>query len=218
MSNPFYLTIKVGTNQLFKCNPYGNWIMTLRMTPKLKKCAKIYLASLLLILSKSVMAEQKLLDEFKNNPSDRWKFIADTVMGGISSGRLSFSHNENANFARMIGKVSTENNGGFIQFRRSIIDGLPADTRGLKLSLRGNGQKYFVHIRTKGTFLPWQYYQHSFIANEDWSETTMLLNEFRPSGVLLRKNIDPKSIKSIGIVAFGRDHEAEIDVRKISFF
>ena len=71
------------------------------------------------------MAEQKLLDDFKNNPADRWKFIADTVMGGISSGQLSFTLNENANFARMIGKVSTENNGGFIQFRRSIICKVP---------------------------------------------------------------------------------------------
>ena len=163
------------------------------------------------------MAEQKLLDDFKHKPEDRWKFIADTVMGGISSGQLSFSLDDNANFARMVGKVSTENNGGFIQFRRSIINGLPANTKGLKLSLRGNGQKYFVHIRTKGTFLPWQYYQQSFMADEDWSETTMLLNEFRPSGILLRKTIDPKSIKSIGIVAFGRNHEAEIDVEKSVF-
>ena len=192
--------------------------MTLRLTPKLQKYAKICLASFLLILSQNAMAEQKLLDDFKNKPEDRWKFIADTVMGGISSGQLSFSVDDNANFARMVGKVSTENNGGFIQFRRSVINGLPAKTKGLKLSSRGNGQKYFVHIRTKGTFLPWQYYQQSFMANEDWSETTMLLNEFRPSGVLLRKTIDPKSIKSIGIVAFGRDHEAEIEVRKISFF
>ena len=192
--------------------------MTLRLTPKLQRYAKICLASFLLILSQNAMTEQKLLDDFKNKPEDRWRFIADTVMGGISSGQLSFSIDDNVNFVRMVGKVSTENNGGFIQFRRSVINGLPAETRGLKLSLRGNGQKYFVHIRTKGTFLPWQYYQQSFMANEDWSETTMLLNEFRPSGVLLRKTIDPKSIKSIGIVAFGRDHEAEIDVRKISFF
>ena len=192
--------------------------MTLRPSRKLQKYAKICLASFLLILSQHAMAEQKLLDDFKNKPEDRWKFIADTVMGGVSSGQLSFSVNDNANFARMVGKVSTENNGGFIQFRRSVIDGLPANTKGLKLSLRGNGQKYFVHIRTKGTFLPWQYYQRSFMSNEDWSETTMLLNEFRPSGILLRKTIDPKSIKSIGIVAFGRDHEAEIDVRKISLF
>jgi hypothetical protein len=192
--------------------------MTLRLTPKLQKYAKTCLASFLLILSQNAMAEQKLLDDFQNKPEDRWKFIADTVMGGISSGQLSFSVDDNANFARMVGKVSTENNGGFIQFRRSVINGLPAKTKGLRLSLRGNGQKYFVHIRTKGTFLPWQYYQQSFMANEDWSETTMLLNEFRTSGVLLRKTIDPKSIKSIGIVAFGRDHEAEIEVRKISFF
>ncbi|MEL0097876.1 MAG: CIA30 family protein [Planctomycetaceae bacterium] len=164
------------------------------------------------------MAEPKLLDDFKNKPGDRWEFIADTVMGGISSGQLFFSFDDKANFARMVGKVSTENNGGFIQFRRSIINGLPAKTKGLKLSLRGNGQTYFVHIRTKGTFLPWQYYQKNFMANEDWSETTMLLSEFRPSGILLRKTIDPENIKSIGIVAFGRDHEAEIDVRNISFF
>ena len=164
------------------------------------------------------MAETKLLDDFKNNPEDRWRFIADTVMGGISTGQLSFSADDTVNFARMVGKVSTENNGGFIQFRRSLINGLPANAEGLRLSLRGNGQKYFVHIRTKGSFLPWQYYQKSFVADEDWSETTFLLDEFRPSGVLLRKTIDPKSIRSIGIVAFGRDHEAEIDVRRISFF
>ena len=119
------------------------------------------------------MAEQKLLDDFKNKPEDRWKFISDTVMGGISSGRLSFSADDDANFARMVGKVSTENNGGFIQFRRSVINGLPTNTKGLKLSSRGNGQKYFVHIRTKGTFLPWQYYQQSFMANEDWSEKAL---------------------------------------------
>ena len=188
--------------------------MTLRLTPKLQIYAKICLASFLLILSQNAMAEQKLLDDFKNKPEDRWRFIADTVMGGISSGQLSFSIDDNVNFV----KVSTENNGGFIQFRRSVINGLPAETRGLKLSLRGNGQKYFVHIRTKGTFLPWQYYQRSFMASEDWSETAMQLDEFRPSGVLLKKTIDPKNIRSIAIVAFGRDHEAKIDVRRISFF
>ena len=176
--------------------------MTLRLTPKLQKYAKICLASFLLILSQNAMAEQKLLDDFQNKPEDRWKFIADTVMGGISSGELSFSVDDNANFARMVGKVSTENNGGFIQFRRSVINGLPAKTKGLKLSLRGNGQKYFVHIRTKGTFLPWQYYQQSFMANEDWSENAMLLTEFRPSGVLLKKTIDPKNITVIATMNF----------------
>ena len=192
--------------------------MTFRLTPKLQKYAKICLASFLLILSQNAMAEQILLDDFKHKPEDRWKFIADTVMGGISSGQLSFSVDDNVNYARMVGKVSTENNGGFIQFRRSVINGLPTNTKGLKLSLRGNGQKYFVHIRTKGTFLPWQYYQRSFMDSENWSETAMQLDEFRPSGVLLKKTIDPKNIRSIAIVAFGRDHEAKIDVRKVSFF
>ena len=56
------------------------------------------------------------------------------------------------------------------------------------------------------------------MASEEWSETEMQLDEFRPSGVLLKKTIDPKNIRSIAIVAFGRDHEAKIDVRRVSFF
>ena len=90
--------------------------MTLRLTSKVRKYVEICFARFLLILSQNAMAEPKLLDDFKNKPEDRWEFIADTVMGGISSGQLFFSIDDNANFARMVGKVSTENNGGVFLF------------------------------------------------------------------------------------------------------
>ena len=43
------------------------------------------------------------------------------------------------------------------------------------------------------------------------------LEAFQPSSSFLRKTIKSSSIKSIGIVAYGRDHQAKIDVSEISF-
>ena len=192
--------------------------MKLELSPTFRNLVKISLFVLSLMLTNKATAEQGMIDDFKNKPETRWKFIADTVMGGVSTGQLTFSIDGDEKFARMTGKVSTENNGGFIQFRRYILNGLPASAKGLQLSVRGNGQTYFVHIRTKGTFLPWQYYHHSFTVGPNWSQVKTLIKEFRPSGLLLRKTIKPASITSIAIVAFGRDHDAEIDVKAISFF
>ena len=44
------------------------------------------------------------------------------------------------------------------------------------------------------------------------------LEAFQPSSSFLRKTIKSSSIKSIGIVAYGRDHEAKIDISEIYFF
>jgi hypothetical protein len=38
----------------------------------------------------------------------------------------------------------------------------PAGTTGVRLIVRGNDQRYFVHLGTGGTLLPWHYYQAGF--------------------------------------------------------
>ena len=43
------------------------------------------------------------------------------------------------------------------------------------------------------------------------------INEFKRSSFLLSKNINTKNITSIGIVAFGRDHSADIYIKEINF-
>jgi hypothetical protein len=88
----------------------------------------------------------------------------------------------------------------------------------LRLVVRGNEQRYFVHLRTSGTILPWQYYQAGFNVTQEWSEVRLPFTDFEASGRLLRAVPRPGSLKSIGIVAFGRDHKAEVDVRKVSFY
>ena len=72
-------------------------------------------------------------------------------------------------------------------------------------------------MRTTFTVLPWQYYQHSFTVQKDFKNFILPIRYFKKSGFLLPDKINPKNIKSIGIVAFGRDYKAELIVKEINF-
>ena len=175
-------------------------------------------AVLVLWNSSSGLAEDIMIDDFKSQPEKRWRFIADTVMGGNSTGNVSFLTENKDTYARMTGNVSTQNNGGFIQFRMKLPSSLPKLAVGLRLVVRGNDQKYFMHLRTTGTFLPWQYYQAGFEVSRYWSEVRLPFEAFKASGNFLRAVPQPEGLKSVGIVAFGRDHEAEIEVREVGYY
>jgi hypothetical protein len=116
-----------------------------------------------------------------------------------------------------IGSTSA-NRGGFIQMRLDFLSPPPEGTRGVLLVVRGNSQRYFVHLRTGGTLLPWQYYQAAFDVSERWSEVRLPFDAFKPSGALLRNIPRPDSLKSVAVVAYGRDHDARIDISKVGFY
>jgi len=176
------------------------------------------LVALVLNTPSTAIAEGTMIDDFESHPESRWQFIADTVMGGVSTGKVSFDEEDAETHARLTGSVSTRNNGGFIQFRMKLLTPLPESTVGLRLVVRGNDQRYFVHLRTSGTLLPWQYYQAGFEVNREWAEVRLPFEVFKPSGSLLRAVPSPNDLRSVGIVAFGRDHQVEIDVREISYY
>jgi hypothetical protein len=147
-----------------------------------------------------------------------WRFFTDTVMGGVSTGRVTPMEEDGHTFLRMTGTVSTANRGGFIQMRTDLAAPPPEGTTGVRLVVRGNGQRYFVHLRTTGTILPWQYYQAGFDTSHDWTEVRLPFASFRASGALLRAEPRPGSLTSLAVVAYGRDHKAEIDVREAGFY
>ncbi len=159
-----------------------------------------------------------LLDTFENEPEKRWEFFADTVMGGVSTGQVSFRNENGKKYARMTGEVSTKNRGGFIQFRRTISEKYADGVKGVRLIVRGNNQQYFVHLRTNGTILPWQYYQGNFETTDGWDEIRIPLSSFKASGRILSTKIRASSLKSIGIVAYGRNHKALVDILEIGFY
>ena len=178
----------------------------------------LILMALAIVIEPSIgRSGETVFEDFKNNRKDRWHFFADTVMGGVSTGRVEFIEEDSDSYLRMTGHVSTENNGGFIQVRRKITEPLSPELSGIRLLVRGNDQRYFVHLRTTGTILPWQYYQAGFETTSQWSEVTLPFSAFKASGTLLRRTPRPDSIKSIGLVAFGRNHDAQLEVREIRF-
>lgn len=164
------------------------------------------------------LAGDRMIEDFKVQPETRWRFFADTVMGGVSSGQVRFVTEDGRTHAHMTGRVSTENNGGFIQMQMDLPAPPPEGAVGVRLIVRGNDQRYFVHLRTTGTLLPWQYYQAGFEVTRNWTEVRLPFEAFAASGRLLRDVPRADSLTSIGIVAYGRNHDAEIDVREVGFY
>ena len=175
-----------------------------------------FLVFLITIFSyNNLYSENNLRDNFDNPNS--WRYIADDVMGGISSGKVEFINVDGKDNALLTGNVSTENNGGFIQILKELKDINLSKTDRIRIVARGNNEKYYVFLRTTGTILPWQYYSYEFYVRNEYDEFIMPIKDFKRSGILLANQINPKKITSIGIVAYGRDHYAELYVKELEF-
>ena len=150
------------------------------------------------------------IETFDAEAQQRWSYVQDGVMGGVSEGDLTFEEADGASFARLKGRVSTDNNGGFIQFRAGIRGGLPSETEALRLRVKGNGESYYVFIRTTDRKRPWHSYRARFTATEDWRVVDLDLASFTASHAELPQTFTPENITGIGFVAYGRDFYADL--------
>lgn len=139
-----------------------------------------------------------------------WDYLADTVMGGVSTGAATRETVGSRTVLHLSGEVSTANRGGFVQMRTALPDGLPDAARGLVLRLRGNGERYFVHLRGRATLLPWQFWQSPFETGPDWAVVRLAWGDFSAKGCFIPGRLAPETIRSIGLAAYGRDHVADL--------
>jgi hypothetical protein len=199
----------------------------------LDKCKYVYILFFLTLIMNGefIKAETMIIDDMRNSSgeaekadfceatSERWCFVTDKVMGGVSEGRFETKVEGKNSHYNMQGNVSTENNGGFLQFRTKINDH-PAGKlyKGIRIQVRGNNEEYAVHIRTKYLFLPWQYYQSKFIATDEWEVIELPLKDFKKSNFYQPSSVSSIDIQTLGIVAIGRDFQANIDLRYIELY
>ena len=148
----------------------------------------------------------------------QWSYFADTVMGGVSEGTAKLEDQGLDQVIRLIGEVSTANNGGFIQVRSPVLWEAAKGKTGIKLTIKGNGDQYYLHIRTANTRLPWHYYQHSFQTNGSWHEIRLPFDAFVKSSSLMKTKLNQSKIKTIGIVAYGKDYSADLSVQRLEFY
>jgi peptide methionine sulfoxide reductase msrA/msrB len=173
----------------------------------------------------SNLPDKVLIDDFSSDtPTEQskseWVFITDTVMGGISTGKMEIIEYDKRDSLHMKGKISLKNRGGFIQARTNLRpEGKPFDARafeGIYLQVRGNKEQYSIHLRTKDTRLPWQFYEAEFQTNGSWQEIKVPFKQFKPTSI--RKSLDIRYLKTIAIVAIKKEFEADIYIDEIGFY
>jgi len=177
------------------------------------------------------LAQDDLVFPIHQGTVTDWKYVSDRVMGGVSEGNVYLEKDGDTSFARIIGDVSTRNNGGFIQLRSAVslfkkpkmfqlihdANKGGKELQGVRLNVRGNGETYHVMIRTYFTWRPSDYYYHTFEAGDDWSQVVMPFSAFKRSTSKTSK-LDINDIRDFGIVAYGRDFKSDVSVSEVSFY
>ena len=153
-----------------------------------------------------------------------WQLSTDRVMGGISEGKAYLTpKNETGEqyILKLSGEVRLENNGGFIQVRLPLTSGnRPFDASeysGIALQVRGNGEQYYIHLRTTQSRFPWAYYYQAFTAPGEWARIELpfesFIGENIPSGGF-REDL----LVSLAIVAAKERMNADIEVSRVSLY
>jgi hypothetical protein len=149
----------------------------------------------------------------------QWRLITDGVMGGVSSGMLGLDQREGRDCLHLLGEVSLENNGGFIQAALELAQSGALDAAGydgVELDVFGNGEAYNVHLKTSRVWLPWQHYRASFMAEPGWHSVRVPFSAFE--GYRIGAAFDPAKLERIGIVAYGRVFTADLCIGRVAFY
>ncbi|MEM1044605.1 MAG: CIA30 family protein [Pseudomonadota bacterium] len=166
-----------------------------------------------------------LLDDFSRTDlisarGTAWRGVSDRVMGGVSDVRIARETIAGRAALRLTGTVSLENNGGFVQAAVDLDpQGAPVDLSdfaGLRLTARGNGEAYSVHLKTADTARPWQSYRAGFTADGTWRTLDLPFSGFRPHRV--EAPLDTSRVRRLGLVAIGREFKADLAVAELLFY
>ena len=178
------------------------------------------LFSLLISYSSLVFSKDQISIPFTEENARYWQYISDQTMGGVSNGQAILDKDSDMIFARLIGNVSTANNGGFIQIRTnfSFVDLINTnkDLKGVRLNTKGNGEKYHIFIRTSEDRSYRDFYSATFTTNENWEIVDLPFSEFKHR--YSNKSLDGNDIRTFGIVAYGRNFYSDVSVSEIIFY
>ncbi len=167
-----------------------------------------------------VIPEKDYIIEDFSNGFDDWQFITDRVMGGKSTGKMTQTGEKDGKYLKMAGKLSLENNGGFIQMRRPITRKTKyfdaTGYKGVRLEVKGDGNSYAVHLRSSSTWLPWQFYQAMFETTENWRTVKLPFESFKPYS--LKRELKKSKLTTIAVVALKKKFEPNISVRSLAMY
>jgi len=166
-----------------------------------------------------------LLDDFSEERSaidTEWKGFTDRVMGGVSDMSVTRLPGPEGNFLSMQGKVSLENRGGFIQVRLMLkssakpFDG--SEYKGIRVKVRGEGSGYYIFLRTTSMILPWKYFAAPVPVTGEWQYVDIPWTAFKPGDYGIAGKLRINRLRSLALVAYGKEFNAKIDLTEIGLY
>jgi len=135
------------------------------------------LTALLVALLPLAMPPQTIHD-FGANDDSRWYTTHDTVMGGVSDGRVARTENNTLLFQ---GNLSLENNGGFTSFRSANRGLALPSSDGIEIKVLGDGRTYICSFEREGVNLFGGGYWQEFETREGaWTIIRLPWDKFEP--------------------------------------
>ena len=171
------------------------------------------------------MADEQLIIDDRSSGTlesalgSSWRMFTDTVMGGVSTGKLAPASVDQRDCLRLQGDVRLESNGGFVQAALDIEDTPAGDASactGIEIEVYGNNETYNLHLRTDDLWFPWQSYRATFEAPARWQTLQLPFAEF--SAYRTRKPLDVTELERIGVVAIGRAFTADLCIGRVGFY
>ncbi len=150
-----------------------------------------------------------------------WEGFTDQVMGGVSTMSSGIEPIDDGYALHMTGSVSLENNGGFVQVRLRLGEEGNFDASeysGVAVEARGSGEAYYLHLRTPRTFLPWSHYAAPLPVTEKWQRIEVPFASFDAEYMVGGGSPNAARLKSLAVVAAFAEFEADIWVRRVSFY
>ncbi len=149
-----------------------------------------------------------------------WEYVADTVMGGVSTGQITQTQIDGRDATRLTGTVSLENNGGFVQMAFDLAPrGKTFDASahtGVEITLSGNNETYDLRLRTDQLERPWQSFRTEVTAASGWRTLRIPFTAFEPHRT--DATLDPARLRRFGVLAIGRVFQADIAVAGVRLY
>jgi hypothetical protein len=181
------------------------------------------LLSFVMTFTHTASPAQALIDDRRTDTllasnGKTWRLVTDQVMGGVSQGSINPDRIAGRPCLRLSGSVSTQRKGGFIQLALDLanqsFDASAFD--GIEISVYGNEEMYNLHLRTSGLWLPWQSYRTEFLATDHWQTVRAPFTALNPYRT--HKGFDPRHLTRLGLLAIGREFDADLCVGEIRFY
>jgi hypothetical protein len=182
---------------------------------------KYFLILIYIIFSPTIYGKDKNISlTFNEDTAKYWQYISDKTMGGVSEGNAFLDYEGDIVAARLVGSVSTDNNGGFIQLRSTLsflkLNKKNKKIKGVRLNVKGNGETYHIFIRTSTDRSYRDYFSTTFPTNDKWTTVDLPFEDFTHR--YSNKVLDGNDIRTFGIVAYGREFLSDVSVSRIVFY